>query len=95
MTFQLVAILFFVLLSITAFFSKEESRTVYFLFCQAVMLALFPFWINAYIGGVMNNSDGADLTVHWQFGMVLYGALVLLDTVTLVWVIGTIMKQNK
>ena len=29
------------------------------------LLLLFPIWLEAYVGGVVCNSDGADLTVYW------------------------------
>ena len=95
MIFQIVGFLFFALLSAAAYSSREESRTIYFLFCQSVMLALFPFWLKGYVGGVIGNSDGADLSVHWQFGIVLYVLLIVLNSIALVWGICRTIKQNR
>lgn len=74
--FQLVFMLVFSLLSILAFFMKKRVSIVIILFLQLILLALFPVWLKIYIGGVMNNSDAADLTVHYQYGMMLYYTLI-------------------
>ncbi|MCB9195248.1 MAG: hypothetical protein H6598_03400 [Flavobacteriales bacterium] len=54
-------------------------------------LLLFPFWMESYVDGVVNNSDGADLTVTYQWGWNVY--LIVLS-VNLVFFISSIKKRN-
>jgi len=77
--FQLIFMLLFSVLCVTAMFAKNKAIVLSLLSIQLLLLALFPLWLNAYIGGVVNNSDGADLTIHYQIGMVFYGILIGLN----------------
>jgi len=54
------------------------SRRLFWLFQNVLLLLLFPFWLYAYTGGVMNNSDGADLSVYPMPGLLLWLAVLLL-----------------
>jgi hypothetical protein len=87
MTVQAAAILLFALLSVRAMRTSDNIQIAWSLLCQSVLLVLFPFWINSYIGGVINNSDGADLSVHWHVGMLIYIVLAALNIVEWVWIL--------
>lgn len=76
---QLCAILFFSITSFLAQSSRSIQRSFNFLILHTFLLALFPFWLKTYVWGVICNSDGADLTIHWQAGIVLYAVLVFLN----------------
>lgn len=77
--FQLIFMLLFSVLSLMACFLRNKGDVLVCLGIQALLLALFPVWLNAYVDGVENNSDGADLTIHYQIGMVFYGILIGLN----------------
>lgn len=77
--FQLVCILLFAVVSFTALFMQAKAQVLALLTIQSVLLALFPLWLNLYVSGVKNNSDGADLTIRYQFGMIVYGMLIVLN----------------
>ncbi len=82
MFLQLVCILAFALL---AFLTRSpQFKPLPVLLLQTFLLILFPFWINLYVDGVIGNSDGADMTVHWQIGMYIYGLLAVLNVVGVV-----------
>ena len=62
-----------------------NNKSVKRLIINTLMLLFFPIWLEAYVGGVVCNSDGADLTIYWHsmpgiwvWGMViaLHGAIL-------------------
>jgi hypothetical protein len=62
-----------------------NAKRVKFLIINTTILLFFPIWLETYVGGVVCNSDGADLTVYWYsmpgiwvWGMViaLHGAIL-------------------
>lgn len=83
MIFQLVMILFGILLSVICFFTAAHSRawTILLTSIQTILLVLFPMWMMMYSGHVINNSDGAaaDLTVHFGAGSWIYFVLLGLN----------------
>ena|ERR1044072_2211327 len=86
MIFQRTVILVGIGLAAGALGFTWNSRFL-FKFCLWIttfLLALFPVWISAYAGHVINNSDGAaaDLTVHYGSGMYVYACLVVLNIAT-------------
>lgn len=86
--FQLIFNLLFIVLSaITLITNKKAGAAL--LFVQLGLLILFPLWLEIYIGSVEHNSDGADLTIHKQYGMVLYGILLGLNILELVFAFRT------
>ena len=85
--FQRLFIGIFFLLGFWGLFVSRATNAIVLLILQALLLVLFPFWMMAYIGGVSNNSDGAGLTPHLHIGMVIYGALVVLNVWSFVKVI--------
>lgn len=77
--FQLIFMLLFSALSLIALFVKSKAIVLALLSVQSLLLALFPLWLKAYVNGVECNSDGADLTIHYQIGMIFYGILIGLN----------------
>lgn len=53
-------------------FAAETGMPILFLTINTLLLLVFPLWLSAYTEGVINNSDGADLTVHPHIGLLLY-----------------------
>ena len=62
-----------------------NAKRVKFLIINTTILLFFPIWLETYVGGVVCNSDGADLAVYWYsmpgiwvWGMViaLHGAIL-------------------
>lgn len=58
--------------------SHDHHLATQFLVVNAALLGLFPLWLDAYVEGVIHNSDGADLTVHPRVGLLLYVAACVL-----------------
>lgn len=88
-TFQLVFNLLFIAFSLIAFFLKEKAAVIVLLFIQSLLLGLFPLWLEGYISGVIGNSDVADLTIHYEPGMVFYYSLIGLNVLELILVFRT------
>lgn len=55
--------------------APETGMPILFLTINTLLLLVFPFWLSAYTEGVINNSDGADLTVHPHIGLGLYAVI--------------------
>lgn len=55
------------------------QKKTYFSWFQLMLLVLFPLWLDMYQNGVQNNSDGADLILHLQWGLILYGLILFLQ----------------
>lgn len=78
--FQRFTILGYAFLAIFAFFLLRKKRFALIPIGLNLALAiLFPLWMKTYISGVVSNSDGADLTVYYKYGWVLYFAIVILN----------------
>ena len=62
-----------------------STQRVKFMILNASLLLLFPIWLEAYVGGVVCNSDGADLTVYWHSmpGIWVWGVVFALHIVML------------
>ena len=43
-----------------------RTKSIKFIIINSSFLLFFPIWLEAYVGGVVCNSDGADLTVYWH-----------------------------
>jgi hypothetical protein len=72
--FQLLMILLYLLLIVISYLTfKWGVITRLPLMVSLLLLLLFPFWLALYTQGVMNNSDGADLTVYPHVGVIIYG----------------------
>ena len=72
--FQLLMILLYLLLIIISYLTfKWGVITRLPLMVSLLLLLLFPLWLALYTQGVMNNSDGADLTVYPHVGAIIYG----------------------
>jgi len=82
MLFQLICILIFCGLSLSVKYMRRNPLVP--IIFQSFLLTLFPVWLEMYVSGVENNSDGADLRFHWQIGMVVYVVLVGLNVVGIV-----------
>ncbi|ASS50839.1 MAG: hypothetical protein A3D31_14915 [Candidatus Fluviicola riflensis] len=82
--FQRIFILLFILLAIISIRIKNIYAVFRLLFVQLSLLLLFPFWLAAYVSGVMCNSDGAGLTEHYHIGMLIYSVLLVLNITAIV-----------
>ncbi|MES2556915.1 MAG: hypothetical protein V4604_12235 [Bacteroidota bacterium] len=82
--FQRIFILLFILLALLSFRIRNNSLVFKLLFVQLTLLMLFPFWLAAYVNGVMCNSDGAGLTEHYHIGMLIYLVLLVLNITAIV-----------
>jgi hypothetical protein len=69
------------------FYLKSEKFKAYLMNLNFFLVLLFPVWFYVYVGAVINNSDCADLRIHFKEGTGIY---ILL----LVWNI-VIMYANK
>ena len=70
--------LFFILYTALGVVFFQMSQRRFWLFQNLLLLLLFPFWLYAYTGGVINNSDGADLSVYPMPGLLLWLAVLWL-----------------
>lgn len=87
--FQQVFIALFILLALLSVAIKNVSLVFPLLFVQLSLLLFFPFWLAAYVNGVVCNSDGAGLTEHYDIGMLIYVILVGLNITAIVQVYRT------
>ncbi len=81
---QLVFILYFIVNCLRAAISKNNKKSFRLTLINSFLLLLFPCWLHNYVGGVVGNSDGADLTIHYHAGLFIYGLLVILNVVAIV-----------
>lgn len=71
--FQAITILFFAITNTAvAIYNPSFVWKAIFFVVNCFLLALFPFWLAAYVDGVVCNSDGADLDISYCFGVLLY-----------------------
>lgn len=89
--FQLFAILVYIAL-IHRFKRHQKSL---FLFFGLLLLILFPFWLELYVGGVKNNSDGADLTIYPMPGLIIWAVILILNLWTLIKHHKSQLKQRR
>ncbi len=82
--FQLIFMVLFCVLAFVSCVITNRQAIIVLLILQSVLLALFTVWLELYVVHVKHNSDGADLTIRYQFGMVLYLALVVLNVLGLI-----------
>lgn len=83
--FQFTVILLFIAVNLLSIWRLTKEKSLIFLTSiNQVFLVLFPLWIQIYISGVVNNSDGADLTLFYKYGWVLYGLTFLINGLLLV-----------
>jgi hypothetical protein len=82
--FQLIVILYFIAGSfLTIRNLKKKSIVFTFTLVNSALLLLFPLWLWIYTGGVICNSDCADLSIHPHIGVLIYLILVSLNILTL------------
>jgi hypothetical protein len=81
---QRIFILLFIVLAYLSFRMNRISAVFRLLFIQLSLLMLFPFWLGAYVNGVVCNSDGAGLTEHYHIGMLIYAVLLVLNIAAIV-----------
>jgi hypothetical protein len=62
------------------FLHKPNKLLLWFNLC---LLILFPLWLEIYSSGVINNSDGADLSVYPMPGLLLWAGIICLHGVEL------------
>jgi hypothetical protein len=67
--------LFFIAYTAASLWFYHITRFGYWLYQNLIFLLLFPIWLYAYTGGVINNSDGADLSVYPMPGLLLWLAV--------------------
>ncbi|MGL5890971.1 MAG: hypothetical protein ACRC3B_13875 [Bacteroidia bacterium] len=80
--FQLIFISLFAVLSFLAVKRLNRNENISrILFIQITLLILFPKWLDEYTEGVIANSDGADLTLHYQFGCLIYLTICLTEVI--------------
>ncbi|MDX2360333.1 MAG: hypothetical protein QNK23_05980 [Crocinitomicaceae bacterium] len=90
--FQLTCILLYLFLVILSMIRlKKGKRIGVFAWIKVGLLFLFLPWISLYIGGVECNSDCAELTTRWAYGIVIYGILCGLNVL----LIGLILLRPK
>lgn len=82
--FQLTFIVYFITNCLRAARSNSRERIIKLGWINFCLLLLFPSWLQVYVNGVINNSDAADLTVHYHAGMIIYLALAALNIAGLV-----------
>ena len=82
--FQLLGILFYAALIYR--FKRLQKSTI--LIFGLLLLILFPFWLEIYVGGIKNNSDNADLTVYPMPGLIIWAVIFILN----LWIL---IKQYK
>jgi hypothetical protein len=70
--------LFFIVYTAACLWFYHITRFVFWLYQNMLLLMLFPLWLYAYSGGVINNSDGADLCVYPMPGLLLWMAVLYL-----------------
>lgn len=69
---------------------KPKKLLLWFNLCW---LILFPLWLEIYSGGVINNSDGADLSVYPMPGLLLWAGVIGLHTAEL-WNSRQVLARN-
>jgi hypothetical protein len=70
--------LFFIIYTAASLWFYHITRFMFWLYQNLIFLLLFPFWLYGYTGGVINNSDGADLSVYPMPGLLLWLAVLWL-----------------
>jgi hypothetical protein len=88
-TVQLIIIIYYILS--TYWMAKnihKKQLVLNYTLINLALLFLFPFWLYVYVGGVICNSDGADLSIYPHIGILIYLALLTLN-------ISTIIKTRK
>jgi len=91
--FQLFTILFFSISCLgTVCFLEKRKLALSFTFINLLLLVLFPLWLYNYVGGVLNNSDGAsaDIIIHLQIGLIVF----LLLFINTLFIIKRLYKNN-
>ena len=82
--FQLLVILYFIFTTFLCIKKVTRKKFVLlFTIINSVLLLLFPYWLSVYVGGVINNSDCADLTTYPHIGIMIYIILLFLNMVTI------------
>jgi hypothetical protein len=64
--------LFFIIYTAASLWFYHITKLMFWLYQNLIFLLLFPLWLYAYTGGVINNSDGADLSVYPMPGLLLW-----------------------
>jgi hypothetical protein len=59
-------------------FRHYRAPALLFLLLNALLLSAFPFWLPAYVEGVIHNSDMTFMTAHPHIGLLLYVACCVL-----------------
>ncbi len=86
--FQRMVIVFYLLITLLSYrFVTTERSILIPSSVNLLLLLLFPMWMEAYVEGVVGNSDGADLTIYYTYGWWLYGALVVLNLLAVIYAI--------
>ena len=89
--FQLFAILLYTAL-IYRFRRIQKNKILIF---SLLLLILFPFWLEIYVGGVKNNSDSADLAIYPMPGLIIWAVILSLNIWTLLKQFNTTYKTTK
>jgi hypothetical protein len=78
--FQMIMML--VYLSLTVNTHLRLRKSVIIIWAQVVnltLLLLFPLWLMAYSNHVINNSDGADLSIYPHIGLAFYSIGLIIN----------------
>ena len=76
--FQRAAIVYYIISSsFASLILHHPKATKVISVFNLLLLLLFPLWLVAYTHGVVDNSDGADMTIHPQIGILVYLVMLL------------------
>jgi len=84
--FQLIVIVYFIVSTLWTIKIIDRIKFAFNLIrFNLVLLLSFPFWLYMYVGGVLNNSDGAvsDIELHLGIGLILYILILMVTIFTL------------
>lgn len=83
--FQLIMIITYISITIISFIKTQRGALTFRpMLLNLILLLLFPFWLYLYIGGVISNSDGADLKIYPHIGLILYLIIIVLNVKVLI-----------
>jgi hypothetical protein len=75
--------LFSILVYIALIYNYKRHQKSITLMIGLLLLILFPFWLDIYIGGVKNNSDSADLILYPMPGLFIWALILALNLWTI------------
>ena len=96
--FQTISILLYLVLILKSYINIiTNKKSLNYLVIGLCFALLFPLWLKAYSEGVVRNSDGADLTLYYSWGAIVYLMILFLNLFLVVshkWSLSVIARKR-